>query len=321
VSAPAVTNESSPEAQLAWERRYRGRAAICSVVAGVLLLGAPFLLLGVVNRNYPTVGPLQALEPALNGTPQTVDPRWREVLHLHDHATGLILFAVLTLIGLLALTGAMVFLFNATRARRPELQKALIALILVGPVLVGVITLATEILTESRAAAFASGTDHSHAAVQHVFDIRRSVALGTLGALGQFATAVGIVIVSLNAMRVGLLTRFMGVLGMISGVLFILPIIPVPIVLAFWLVALGALFVGRWPNGVPPAWASGRAELWPTQQEMRERSVAERNRREALAIKDKPAASEEVETAGAVEGAEPVRPAHPRSNKRKRKRR
>ena len=51
-------------------------------------------------------------------------------------------------------------------------------------------------------------------------------------------------------MRVGLLTRFMGVLGIIVGVLFIIPLgSSLPIVQAFWLCALGALFLGRWPRG------------------------------------------------------------------------
>ena len=45
-------------------------------------------------------------------------------------------------------------------------------------------------------------------------------------------------------MRVGLLTRFMGVLGIIVGVLFIVPLgSSLPIVQAFWLVALGVLFL------------------------------------------------------------------------------
>ena len=35
------------------------------------------------------------------------------------------------------------------------------------------------------------------------------------------------------------------------------------LVLPFWLVALGVLFLGRWPRGVPPAWSTGRAQPWP----------------------------------------------------------
>ena len=32
---------------------------------------------------------------------------------------------------------------------------------------------------------------------------------------------------------------------------------------------MGILFMGRWPNGDPPAWAAGEARPWPTQAERR----------------------------------------------------
>ena len=89
--------------------------------------------------------------------------------------------------------------------------------------------------------------------------------------------------VSLNAMRVGLLTRFMGVLGIITGVLQILPFGgPLPVVQCFWMLMLSILFLGRWPSGNPPAWQTGRAEPWPSSAELRERrkqAAAEAKRR------------------------------------------
>ncbi len=87
--------------------------------------------------------------------------------------------------------------------------------------------------------------------------------------LGLFLLAVGFVLVSLNAMRVGLLTRFLGYLGIIAGVLTIIPLVPIPIVEAYWLLAFAYLLSGRWPSGVPPAWSSGRAEPWPSNQQLR----------------------------------------------------
>ena len=88
---------------------------------------------------------------------------------------------------------------------------------------------------------------------------------------------------ALNAMRVGLLTRFMGVLGVIVGVAvaLILPIDQQGIIRVFWLAALGVLFLGRWPTGMPKAWATGEAEPWPTQQQLREQrdAAAGRERR------------------------------------------
>ena len=85
-------------------------------------------------------------------------------------------------------------------------------------------------------------------------------------------------------MRVGLLTRFMGVLGMIVGALFIIPLgSSLPIVQAFWLVALGVLFLGRWPAGMPPAWVTGEAQPWPTQQELREARLEKQAERRGAA--------------------------------------
>ena len=77
--------------------------------------------------------------------------------------------------------------------------------------------------------------------------------------------------ICLNAMRIGLLTRFMGVLGIICGALIVLPLLsPLPIVQTFWLGALAALLAWRWPNGVPPAWTTGEAVPWPSQAKVRE---------------------------------------------------
>jgi hypothetical protein len=89
-------------------------------------------------------------------------------------------------------------------------------------------------------------------------------------------TAVSFVLVSLNAMRVGLLTRFMGYLGIFAGVLTIAAITPVPVVAGYWLVALAVLFLGRWPTGTPPSWRSGKAEPWPSTQQLREQAAAQR---------------------------------------------
>jgi hypothetical protein len=46
----------------------------------------------------------------------------------------------------------------------------------------------------------------------------------------------------------------------------------------FWLGALGALFLGRWPGGRGPAWETGEAVPWPTMAETRERAIGEQLR-------------------------------------------
>ena len=78
--------------------------------------------------------------------------------------------------------------------------------------------------------------------------------------------ALSYVLVSMNAMRAGLLSRFMGILGVIVGALLVLPLLPGGgnFLQLFWVVALGFLFLGRWPNGRGPAWDVVEPVPWPT---------------------------------------------------------
>ena len=138
----------------------------------------------------------------------------------------------------------------------------------------------------------------------------------------------------LNAMRVGLLTRFMGVLGVIVGVAVAAdpahrPAGHHPRVLAG---RLGVLFLGRWPTASPRRGPPGEAEPWPTQQQLREQRDAARAESAAAAGDDEPedSARERARRAGdpAAHGSEPA-PSRSRrrrqraraSKKKKRKRR
>ena len=131
------------------------------------------------------------------------------------------------------------------------------------------------------------------------------------GLLGTLLLAVGIVMVSLAAMRVGLLTRFMGYLGILVAFLQMgfFPV-PIPIVQCFWLFGIAYLLSGRWPSGVPPSWRTGREEPWPTSAELREQRAKETNGR-----KPSPKPPREPVAAPATRGTRSTTP------KRKRKRR
>ena len=121
------------------------------------------------------------------------------------------------------------------------------------------------------------------------------------------ALAAGLLLVTLNAMRAGLLTRFMGILGAIVGALQVVRIGPLPLVQTFWFLSLALLLAGRRQGGDLPAWRTGREEPWPSQREVAEARQAQAASRRAAKAEPEPA------TASG--------PAHPASNKRKRKRR
>ena len=92
-----------------------------------------------------------------------------------------------------------------------------------------------------------------------------------LGLLGAMLLSVALILVSLQAMRVGLLTRMMGYVGMLAAVVILMPTLI--IVETLWFIALALLLLGRWPTGNPPAWESGRAEPWPSSQQLREERI------------------------------------------------
>jgi hypothetical protein len=81
-----------------------------------------------------------------------------------------------------------------------------------------------------------------------------------------FPAVLGLVVMMvylpLQALRAGLLTRFLGSLGMALGASMIL-ILPIAVLaMLAWTGFLGLLFVGRVPGGRPPAWDAGEAIPW-----------------------------------------------------------
>ncbi len=78
---------------------------------------------------------------------------------------------------------------------------------------------------------------------------------------GRFGLAIALLYTCLWAMRVGLLTRFWGSLGMALGVATLLGLV---LFVALWFIYLALLLVGKVPAGRPPAWAAGEAIPWPT---------------------------------------------------------
>jgi hypothetical protein len=91
---------------------------------------------------------------------------------------------------------------------------------------------------------------------QSLTDIAEGFSLG-----GRLGLAISLLYTCLFAMRVGLLTRFWGSLGMALGAAALLGLV---LFLVIWFIYFGLLLLGRLPGGRPPAWAAGEAIPWPT---------------------------------------------------------
>jgi hypothetical protein len=279
---------SAVDDQLEFERRRSPLAVAGACLAAVLPLAG-----GV------------AVASTLSDQPRNTPGR---LLFIHDHSGKFIVFSVLLGLGALALTAPLYYLYSATKARKPELPRVAMYCALAGPVIYGIVQIGLQLVLVNKSATFADPVhgNQTYEEAKNIFESGPVRAFQFLGLAGQLALGFAFVIISLNAMRVGLLTKFMGILGVIVGVLFVVPLAPgPPIVQSFWLGALAALIAGHWPKGVPPAWITGNAEPWPSQQELREQRES--------ALEPEPAAATAAPAPGPRAGSA--------SRKRKRKRR
>ena len=246
--------------------------------------GFLYLLSGITIsetlKGAPTVGLLQGLGPALSGVANpAVSPRAAEVKFISHHALPLIAGSAVATIAIGALVLILLLLCDAARFRRPEMWSAARPLILVGGVALALALVGHQVVSAIETHNFAVGHDFSYHAVDQVLGPANipgskgtaNVILGYLSLLAGLGFAAGMIATAMNGLRVGLLPRWMGILGIFTAVLIFYPIggATLEIVPAFWMVAMGLLYGGRWPNGDPPAWASGEARPWPSRAELR----------------------------------------------------
>jgi hypothetical protein len=271
---------AAPEDPLTWEARNAHHAGLFAIAAGLLgLIGV--IVTGLANAGSPSAeNRILTLTDTLGRAAQgqAVPPgQGAVVLEFRgDHAAGFIAGGILTGLALLATFPAIAYLYRAARARGPVPRFALVSAA-VGAAAAGIGQIASQTALYVDAASFANGSDHSNSAA---FDVQNGpiyLAGGLLGGLGGLFLAVAFVLICLHAMRVGLLTRLMGLLGMFGGATLVVRFLDPPGVIRwFWLIALGVLFLGRLPRGRPPAWAVAEAVPWPSQQEIREQREAAR---------------------------------------------
>ena len=284
--------------QLSWEARWGRPVAVTTVLAGILTL---FSTTTFIPKNRTGV----------EATPDLL-------LSIHEDHGGYMTSSILSALAALFLTATFYYLFRAIDARGGGIPRWFVYIVIAAPIAYAVSRVIYAIDAIDIADEFASGTPIRGAAggdrAKAISDISPVVlVLQTAGTVG---VAFLFVMLPLRARRVGLLTPFMSILGVIAGALIVFPFASISaIVQAFWLGALGALLLGHWPGGRGPAWESGEAEPWPTAAQRRADLVEQQQ----LETTPPPESGEVPEREEAPEAEET--PERPPSRKRKRKRR
>ena len=238
--------------QLQWEARWAVPAAVASFGAAVLLVISATLFF---PKDRKGIGRAPDL-----------------LLSIDDQSGAYIASAILTALAALLLLGVFYYLFRAVVARGGGVPHWFVYLVYAAPVLFAIGSVVYAFQALDIADEFTSGTPiRGQAGVDRAKDLSD---VSPLLLAAQTAGTVGVaflfVMLPLRARRVGLLTPFMGILGAIAGGLIVFQLAGISaIVQGFWLVALGLIFLGRWPGGRGPAWESGEAEPWPSAAQRR----------------------------------------------------
>jgi hypothetical protein len=271
----------STQQQLQYEARNRFPQAGAAAAAGILIVAAAIV--------------------QLSGVHAKVDELTLDLITEHKRAGTDLIGSIANALGFFALAWTLNYLYGVTRARNPQLQPFVRWLAVAGGVLEGVSAIAYQLVIAHKASEFVAHGAQTYVQADRLTSGGLVTALPLVAQLGSLLLTAGLIWVSLAAMRVGLLTRFMGYLGVFAGVLVLFPIFSeVPVVQGFWLLALAYLLSGRWPTGVPAAWQTGAAEPWPSSAGVREQRDARPARGAGKAPREKASAKA---VAAVVEGS------------------
>jgi hypothetical protein len=227
----------TPE-QIADERR-RGRLVAAAAVVAAALSAAAAVWSNALGNDAP-----ERNKPA-------------ELRYFDRHGGALIASWTFRGVALLLLLAVTVHLYRATKARRPDEPQVVLVMGVYGPLAAGIGTIAAGIALALAASSFA---DRQFQTIDAADDAIRTVTLiGLLSVSGYLALAFWFVKASLDAMRIGLLSRFMGIAGVMVGPGLLLISGLFQFLLPVWLLAIAALFAGFGLRGLPPAWEAGKA--------------------------------------------------------------
>lgn len=192
--------------------------------------------------------------------------------NVDQHRAAELVSSILQAIGIGLLALPLYFLFRSAKARSERMRGQLVGVVIAAPLFLAVLAILTGVSTLHAATDFVSNDVprlvakgvalNSDRADDLASEAAKDAPLRALSAgfgfAGQLGFLVAMVYTCLYAMRVGLLTRFWGSLGMalgaVSFIFFQFALL--------WFVYLGILLLRR--DSQPPAWAAGEPIPWPS---------------------------------------------------------
>ena len=190
-----------------------------------------------------------------------------ELRSFDSNSTAILGASFLRALGLAAMAVPLFFLFRAAQARSERVLGPMIGFTVLAPVFLAaqslLFFLGQRQLADDFVAAAGPGGDIYTLLDDLAADSSMLISATVAGQLAGLALIVVMIYVPLQAMRVGLLTRFFATLGMALGVAAVLLPALTPLPVTLWFGWLGFVILDRVPRGRPPAWDAGVAIPWP----------------------------------------------------------
>ncbi|MFT4048288.1 MAG: hypothetical protein QM648_00440 [Solirubrobacterales bacterium] len=221
----------------------RSRMVTFASVLTVTLFTAYFMLTTLVVRNGEGSGTSRLLET------------------VHEHKAPFIIAGMAFSLGILLTGTLLAHLALSAQQRSSVVPKFLVGLAFGGPAFYAIVYPIFIVALVTAAKNFAGAEIQNAKAAT---DAINSGWIGVIVAIEPFARVFVVaawVMTSMQAMRVGLLTRLVGFVGVAIGALFFFSSGLSAFVAIFWIGAVAITLLGDGRN-VPPAWKLGRPVPW-----------------------------------------------------------
>jgi MFS family permease len=237
------------DGQLEWEGRLGPRVGIAAAVGAIFVVGS-----------------FAAQLPLLRDRTKNE----ADTLHsVHRHASAYVAGGLLQLVALLCVVAVLWYLYRAAKYRREQTPAIVLVLGIAGPVLFAIAGAIGPFVIRHYANEFAASANQSNQHAKDLVSGGSASVFSIITPVAGLSFAFSMIMTNVNSIRAGLVSTFVGIIGVIGGILFVLPLGPPQLLLFFWLASVAVILLDRWPGGRGPAWASGEAQKWPTAMERR----------------------------------------------------
>lgn len=251
----------SPEAILERENAQRRVAVLTAVVSAILTAVAVLVEQLLLLRNIPD-GKATDLVQTLNATATGAEPPASYIVAVGnfklDHAAEALVVAGLRAAALALLIPIFLFLFRASMDRGAALARWIGPL---GAIGIGLLAFGTLLVAIAEPAFYRDARDagFSPGAIRDAYADSWIIYAQIPVFIGSLLACVPIALTSIQAMRLGLIPRILGFMGVLVGLLFVMQFDPSGIVRAFWFAAVAWSISGRLPGGLAAPWTTGKA--------------------------------------------------------------